>query len=983
MSDQLKRLYTKLILQNESLNFGDANSIDNANNDEISFLFKALINGHYLQFINTKVISQCILQNDDVKQITQSFITNPDVKLVDYLDQLISIIETNINSLDIQQSVKKTYIFLFSVLLLQCFVVLNFSGPNIPFEKVNTEFGFLSNLYSQTGQFKTKLQSESLALLALGGSSPYHLTDKPFFLVLALKVLENLQGAYISLLDIKNFHLESSELVEKSFNMDSIEKKNPDSFIIASICWWRARALQVQQSLLSDISSELTSLSLSLLCNRVIDSIVDHENPNSNYNQNLLIVYYLEQAKIAMAGDLELQTLDAILNANKISGLSLVLTGCKAKMTKFQQKSTATLTVLAKSNETLLRSEQSENSFDPQDVKLNDDLFLERPQYDSIGDSELLNLHEEEENDFVKRIKLDYSNISSFENTSTSVNSKLLPTAIKESDIPEQLSNIDPNNQPSLSSLDHIQLMLRMQAILNNTPANNALVNEELIAIVQRVVFSSQNSVNWLIFARALWYRSLLETARPRTVERGILQLYSLVEELGVTSEQTARLFPKTEDEINFPLEFIQTTDLNKTLTNSVRLRYIYLLPLMPKWSMDSKLAEKLLELGALKSALEIYERLEKWTDAALCYASTGDKEKSISLINKALEEDPRDARSWSVLGDVTNDPQYWYKAWEIGRYANAKRNLAKYYYNPPKESGLTKDLQKSIDCMYDCLKSNPINFDNWYFYGCIGLEISNFELSAEAFTRCVSLDDTNSYAWSNLASSLIQLNKLSEAFTALQKSVNSGDSAKKSSKIWENYMFVAVKLGRWDDVLYASIVLLNRNKEHDNGDSSIDLPILEKLVELLIAEPYDENKRQTYYQKSCTEFVCEMVPSVVLHDSRIWRIVAKVDLWRKKPWLALEDYEKAYRAVINNPELISDESVWNTAVQACNDLVSAYENFGEMDGRHGAGDVVCKDWKFKAKSTIRSLISKGKACWEYTDGYEQLQELKKEVLNL
>lgn len=283
---------------------------------------------------------------------------------------------------------------------------------------------------------------------------------------------------------------------------------------------------------------------------------------------------------------------------------------------------------------------------------------------------------------------------------------------------------------------------------------------------------------------------------------------------------------------------------------------------------------------------------------------------------------------------------------------------------------------------MFDCLSANPINFQNWYFYGCLGLESENYELAAEAFTRCVSLDDTNSYAWSNLASALIKLNKLPEAFSALQKSVNSGDSAKKSWKIWENYMIVAVKLGRWDEVLNASIILLNRKKEFEKNESSIDLPIMEKLVELLVSEPYDENKRQTHFQKTCVDFVCNMVPSVVLHDPRIWRIVAKVDLWRKKPWLVVEDYEKAYRAITNNPDLVTDENVWKIAVECCDELVSAYENFGELEGRHGAGDLVCKDWKFKAKSTVRSLISKGKASWEYTDGYEKLQELKKELMN-
>ena len=978
----LKQLLVKLTLQNDK--FGDFGSNSDELPADLPKCLTSLINGHYLQFLRSDVV-KAVFQSEEISKATEEYINNADAHLLQYLTMLTTCAQ---NALDKQigltEEVKRTYILLIAILFLQLFVVANFSGPTLPLETTDTETGFLAILSSSSisnPQFKEKLQSESIQLLSIGGYSPYHLTEDPILLTIALFLFEKLQGAEISLLDSANSHLDSSTLVEKSFNVATLENQGDHAYLLGGICWWRSRALQVQQSLLPEISSELTSLSLALLCNKTVNSLVDTENVNSDINQCLLITYYLETANISIAGDLEPQTLDAIANANKISGLSLVLTGCKAKMTKHQQKSTATLTVLAKSHDTLLRSEQIEYSFNPQDVKLNDDMFLERPMFDSVGDEELLKNVDEESNDFVKRIKLDYSNITGFEDNAPSMNKKLLPIAVKESDIPAELQDIDLNSQPKLANLDNIQLILRMQAILNNTPAGNTLVNEELIAIIQRVLFSPESSINWLVFARALWYRSLLETARPRTVERGVLQLYSLVEELGVTSAQTARLFPKTADEVKFPQEFRSSTDYTKPLTNAMRLRYIYVLPLMPKWSLDSKLAEKLLELGALKSALEIYERLEKWTDAALCYASTGDSQRAIELINKALEQDPNDARSLSVLGDITGNPELWTKAWEVGRYANAKRSLAKYYHTPPKDSGVEKNLQTAINHMFDCLSANPINFQNWYYYGCMGLEIGNYELAAEAFTRCISLDDTNSYSWTNLASALIQLGKLSEAFNALQKAVNSGDSAKKSWKIWENYMLVAVKLGKWDDVLYASIILLNRKKDLDHNESSIDLPIMEKLADLLVAEPYDETKRESYFQKTCLDFICKMIPEVVLHDSRIWRIIAKVDLWRKKPWLALEDYEKAYRAVINNPDFATDESLWKSAVGACEELVSAYENFGEMEGRHGAGDVVCKDWKFKAKSTVRSLISKGKSTWEFTDEYERLQELKKEVM--
>lgn len=121
-------------------------------------------------------------------------------------------------------------------------------------------------------------------------------------------------------------------------------------------------------------------------------------------------------------------------------------------------------------------------------------------------------------------------------------------------------------------------------------------------------------------------------------------------------------------------------------------------------------------------------------------------------------------------------------------------------------------------------------------------------------------------------------------------------------------------------------------------------------------------------------------IPSVVTTSGRAWRIVARVELWRKRPWASLDCQEKAYRAVSHNPDLEIDEKVWNETVDACEDLVAAYESLGEMEGKYGPGSLVCKDWKYKARSTIKSLMSKGKNNWENSDGWERLLELRKQL---
>ncbi|VEU20257.1 DEKNAAC101140 [Brettanomyces naardenensis] len=904
----------------------------------------------------------------------------------DFIEQSTDKIVANFSATFADSDLQRTHVLLVAILFLQLFVQANFTGPKLPFESSADCLGFIKVISSSAvkdDEYASTLQLDLLRMLSLEGQEPYHLSESPIFLVLALRLLEKLQGTRISLLDDSSLQFDAQSVVEKASFHPEIDTHS--DIVTASVCWWRARALQILQSLYSDFSGILTALSLRLLSTDVVSTFIDQTRINSGINQTLLLTFHLESSKCALAGESESQAVKSLLAASKVSGLEIVLTSCKAKRTKYQEKSVSSLTVLAKSQDSLLRLNPSEFcSLNPQDVKLNDDTFLERPLYDSFDDKGTSKSEEEgSTNNDMKRVKIDYSNYddetgSQFQ--SEEVSRKLLPTVPRKEDIPSELTELDPNNQPALSNLDNIQLLLRMQAVKQNSPEGSNLVNEELIALVQRVLFSPDNSVNWLIFSRALWSRSLLETSRPKTVERGVLQLYSLVEELGVSSDKTARLFPKADDEIQFPGEFTDLTIKDsKQLVNSIRLRYVHLLPAMPKWSMDTQLAEKLIQLGLYKSALEIYGRLEKWTDAAVCCATTGSVNEAESLVQKALDRNPEDARAWCILGDLRSDPSLWEKSWNLGRYANAKKSLAKYYYNPPRDSGLERDVQKAIDSMYDCLSSNPISFENWYFYGCLGLEVSNYELAAEAFRRCVTIDETSPYALSNLASSLIKLGKFPEAFQALSKAVNAGETSKKSWRIWENYLIVAVKLGKWTQVLNASIVLLEAKRD-TMGSGSLDLPITEKLIGLLVNEPYDP-ENLSFFQSTCIDFVCNKVPSVVNDNSRCWRDIAKVDLWRRKPWLALSDYEKAYRATLNSPQLGLEESAWNEAIDTCSDLVSAYENLGELPGRLGAGDVVCKDWKFKAKSVIRSLLSKGKSSWEYTDGYERLQEMKKEAM--
>lgn len=868
-----------------------------------------------------------------IKEIAQNYPNTTSLPQV--IDELCKYICNELSALETQ---------LIAISLLQYFIQSNFCGPQRPFSSLDL------GLSADDSQ---QLHNESIELLTLEGQSAYDFVIEPFVLILSLSLFEKLVGLLNLLIFTEGPVATEEVLAQTSAFVMRIEQANSEE--LASLSWWYARALQAHLSILSEPVDILASVSSVLLQQPVLNALVPSSTSNIEscaLSKNLQIAFALENARNSIHAQTEHLAEPYLATSASLSQLQFVLTGAKAKRTKFQTFLASSLVLIAKSQMDEFCPEHSGDSA-PQTYDLNSDLLLEKPQYESLDFNE-----NEDDSQDSKKIKLD-GDLSHL----VPEKEPLLPITMHSKDMPISLRSIDPNDQPPLVNFDVIQLLLRLIIIKQTSPSGNAMIEEELLAVVSRIIYSSQTTNNWAIFGRALWERSLLETSKARTVERGILQMTSLVEEAGIHIK--TRTIPQLKE--------TTSADVHN------RLRYMHQLPLMGHWKMDAKLAEKYMALGVIKSAIDIYERLNMFTEAALCYAAVDEEQQAEKILLERIASHPKDARAISILGDIRQDPELWEKAWEIGHYAKAKASLSKFYYKPPAHAGLSKDLLLALEHMRDCLTASPLSYENWFFYGCCGLESGNFEIAAEAFTRCVALDDTNCHAWSNLASALLKLDKTKQAFTALKRALQQGEGAKRSWRIFENYLLVAAKLGEWNDVLHASRELLKIRKD-EGTEAILDVLVLEKLVQLLVEEPYPAELRLSHFQLSCVDFICNMVPSVVNHNARIWRLVGKVELWQGKPWSALDCAEKAYRATSLRPDLDTLEEAWNEAVEACSDLVSAYESLGELPGKHNAGDLVCKDWKYKARSSVRSLMSKGKQMWEDSTGWNTLQGLKEDL---
>ena len=96
--------------------------------------------------------------------------------------------------------------------------------------------------------------------------------------------------------------------------------------------------------------------------------------------------------------------------------------------------------------------------------------------------------------------------------------------------------------------------------------------------------------------------------------------------------------------------------------------------------------------------------------------------------------------------------------------------------------------------------------------------------------------------------------------------------------------------------------------------------------------------------------------------------------------------YEKAWRVTLNQPGWESGtqeaKNGWKEVADSTNDLLDGYESLGEMtrESGMGAGELVAKDWNFKARSAVWSVLARAKEGWEGDEGYEVLNERLKQL---
>ena len=831
------------------------------------------------------------------------------------------------------------------------FLQSNVTGPPLDF---NPEEVLLPRVLREDSALRTS-RARIIGDLSVDGEAVYQLAPN----------IELFAIARALLVDIYN--TESSESL-------ALSEESKNGIAVAKLA--RMRTNFLHQKMLSEVTGTLQTAIYTDLEDLGKEVLGDDNEAAVGVHNHDQGKFLLERATIHTLHGFDTRARADLEKAANVRGFEFALTGKLGKRTKFQDRDISQLVVLAKSGVTSSSSGNGNGNGNGEQVQEQDQKQSSGPENLNLNDDTLL-----ESISFTK------------DNDISNIESEKAGTVQDKSSLPPALASLDPGHQPMLDPVDSAILLALASAITNTSP-DYGLTREETLPYAERVL--EGGSSNWQVYTQALLVRSRIEGYKTRTVERSVLQMQALVDQV---IADTAAIGTGPAEQQTPATTFLPRPGKTDSAPATERLEYIWLMDFSTRWDLEAELASRWVKLGGLRTALEIYERLQMWAEASLCYAATDQEEKARKLVRKQLylssgkeREDEKESddkfegpersqlpanapRLFCILGDIDTDPAMYERAWEVSgkRYSRAQRSLARYYLTlkPPA-------LERAEDAYRKSLHINRLNHGAWFAMGCVQLELEKWEDAIESFRNAVKLEETDAEAWSNLAAAIMRVptsgptnltedeqqqgeqhkdpyRQKREALIALHRASQLKPT---DHRIWDNVLTVAGSIPP-PTTPYAEIILSQKRLIDllgtKKGEKAIDLPILGMLVDYLVRNyEYEDlfspmntsNNGQGETQKflrsgsvpgQIITLIDDNIVPLITHSAPLWLLVSRVELFRKQPSKAFEAHEKAWRAVVafsaQGAFQMGDEQRWNDVVRATEKLVrDGYAKIGPME---------------------------------------------------
>lgn len=327
---------------------------------------------------------------------------------------------------------------------------------------------------------------------------------------------------------------------------------------------------------------------------------------------------------------------------------------------------------------------------------------------------------------------------------------------------------------------------------------------ESVHALAMRIISTCSDSpASWIAFSMCLLLRSRSEFFRNTTRGRACFQIDALVDQ-----------FKDTEP------------------CPSIRLRHIHCTGYPSVWELQRENGMRMMEVGMVVTACEMFKKLKMWPLAMDCLAVAGKKQEALELLD-SLE--PLSARLLCSKGDMTGEIEYYEAAWEKSGHRNARamRSIGRMKLKNQDLDGATQAFELSLDI-------NPLFDDIWYTLGCAYLKMDELDKAINALVRCVGVNPEHVQGWVNLSavysSPEFGLEFIQEAKNAASEAVKLSSQA---WQFWENYTLISAKANDWQNVINGERKLSLVLERPDHPDLS--------MLELVKARAEDKGTRTRF----------------------------------------------------------------------------------------------------------------------------------------
>lgn len=439
--------------------------------------------------------------------------------------------------------------------------------------------------------------------------------------------------------------------------------------------------------------------------------------------------------------------------------------------------------------------------------------------------------------------------------TDTHGNTKLLKLLELEDDTRlESVKFLDEkhNELQILSSMIQNFILLYIKYLQISQPSDK-LSDEEIQPFLMLLL--KQGHGAWPMRLDSLLINIKLESGHRRTVDRSLRQCEAIINHMRNENDD------------------LRITD---------KFSYIFSSLLIPYWQIEGLMADIMVSLGLVKGALDVYLRIQQWEDVISCYTRLQLRHKAAEIIQQEIEKKPT-VKLYCLLGDATDDEKCYEKAWEFSKFKSglAQKHWGMFYFGKSDYANAIPHLQKSVEI-------NSLQENLWLRLGYAALSIENFELAASAYLRYTQLEPSGFESWNNLAKCFIKLGNKKRAHKVLQEALKCNFD---NWKIWENFLFVSIDIGSFDDVINAYNRLVELKEKY------FDEEVLKILVSAISRNLTDsEGNSANRLRKKALELLAH-IGSIHMSEGIIWELSAELS---EEPLKKAEKLQKAYRGYVS-----------------------------------------------------------------------------------